>query len=452
MSVLEKPAATVPSAFSKAKPPRGKSLETVAIAGFVSMLLLLGGIGGLSIWDTLKIKRAILWVDRTREVMEMLKELELDVREAESALRTYLLTGDPTQRDEYRRQAFDEMQSHLRELRRLSFDNPDQQAKLDEIEPVLGRRVAVLEGLRKAHDTVPGDAARERDLSVSGANLTDQLVKRFDEFIERENRLLAMRIAARESDAHLAIAAIIASGALGFGCVATALFVILRGLRRRHEAEQQLQVSLGEKEILLKEVHHRVKNNLQVISSLLSLQGEKLKDPEAITVFQECRDRVHSMARLHQQLYAKGHFAYVEFGDHLQEMAGMLVRSHMPSHCDVALQAQADAVGLELDMAVTLGLIANELILNSLKHAFAGRAAGTLTVALRRGSHVEMFVRDDGNGLPAGFDPKKSSGLGLELVMGLTQQIRGEAKIENNPKGGTSTTIRFPFTDPQKDN
>jgi two-component sensor histidine kinase len=240
------------------------------------------------------------------------------------------------------------------------------------------------------------------------------------------------------------------SGLFGLAVTGAALFVIFRGLQERREIQENLRLSLAEKEILLKEVHHRVKNNLQVISGLLSLESEKLKDPAAVSVFNECRDRIHSMARLHQQLYARGRFAHVEFGAHLEETAAMLVRAHMPPGCVVEFRAEVAPLDVDLDLAVNLGLIANELILNSLKHAFAGRSSGTLTVGLHAGDPGELIVRDDGRGYPPDFDPKAGAGLGLELVIGLTGQIRGEAVLRNDAAGGASAVIRFPISHPEK--
>lgn len=422
------------------------SLEAIVIAGFFSMFLLLGGSAWLSVRDTIKMKGAILWVDQTHEITEMLKDLELDLREAESALRTYMITGDSSQRDEYHKQAYKEMQDHLRKMRGLTRDNSDQQRILDRMEPLLKKWVTLMEELRETYESAyEGDTMRQKELGRAGTKLTNKILAVFAEFVERDQQLLTDRIASRESRAHLVMGANIASGALGLCCVGASLFLILRGMNQRRQAKVQLQASLAEKEILLKEVHHRVKNNLQVISSLLSLQSEKVKDAEARIVFKECRDRIHSMARLHQQLYTQGHFASVEFGIHLEEMSTILVRSHMPNGCEVVLQVHNEPVRLDLDMAITLGLIANELILNSLKHAFVGRSSGLLTVALRQGTLVEMSISDDGNGLSVGFDPTRSSGLGLELVQGLTRQIHGSAEISNNPGPGTNATIRFPL-------
>ena len=200
----------------------------------------------------------------------------------------------------------------------------------------------------------------------------------------------------------------------------------------------------------LTEVHHRVKNNLQIISSFLTLEAEKLTNAADKAVFSECRDRIYSMARLHEQLYSSGELSDLDFGAHLREMAEMLVHSHTPPGCSLALEVRADPVAMDLDTGVTLGLIANELLLNALKHGFDGRSEGKLTVELRAGNPNQMSVRDDGRGLPPEFDPRSEAGLGIDLVRGMARQIGAEVKIENAPEGGTRTTILFPSLAPRR--
>ena len=162
-------------------------------------------------------------------------------------------------------------------------------------------------------------------------------------------------------------------------------------------------------------------------------------------VFKKCRDRIQMIARLHQRLYSSDDYSKVTFGDHLRDIADMLVRSQTSGECDITLQFQADPMEVNIDTAIALGLIADEVILNSLKHAFKGRRAGTLCVELRERILGELVVSDDGIGLPDEFDPKSSSSLGLELVLGLTRQINGKTIIENRPSGGSSVTILFPL-------
>jgi two-component sensor histidine kinase len=221
----------------------------------------------------------------------------------------------------------------------------------------------------------------------------------------------------------------------------SALAILIDLVVRQH---RELQESIQEKNLALKEVHHRVKNNLQVVSSLLSLESSKINNPAAAQVFKECRDRIHLMARLHQRLCAKEKFASVDLGDHLREMGETLLDAHSPAGCRIAFQAPAAGTIVDIDSAMTLGLIANEVILNSLKHAFIGRNSGNLKIELAGGAQQEMIVTDDGGGLPDGFVPKKKGSLGLELIHGLSRQLHGEARIENAEAGGTRTTIRFP--------
>ena len=150
------------------------------------------------------------------------------------------------------------------------------------------------------------------------------------------------------------------------------------------------------------------------------------------------------MARLHEQLYSGHEPTELDFAAHLRELAAMLMRSHTPPGCALTLQIHADPLPLDLDRAVTLSLLANELILNALKHAFVGREAGRINVELRARPRIEMSVRDDGTGLPPGFDASKNGGVGLELVRAMVHQIAGEAVIRQAPSGGTCATVLFP--------
>jgi two-component sensor histidine kinase/CHASE3 domain sensor protein len=419
-------------------------VEAPLILGYALVLLLLAG----TIWFGIRavggLQRGITSVDHTHEVVETLRDLELDVREAESALRSYVLTNEPSHLAEYRRQAFTELNAHAARLRKLTEKNPEQLQRLDQVEPLLRERVALLEQLRQKFAASPSDAVRQEIVALNTSRFIDPLVIDFDQFGRGEQQMLATRLAERAAGAQHAIRAAIASGVIGVGCVGAALYLVLRGLQRRRLTEAKLEASLGEREILLKEVHHRVKNNLQVISSLLGLEAEKLSDSSARAVFKECRDRIHSMARLHQQLYARGEFAHVDFGAHLREMAEMLIDAHAPAGCHVTLNVRAEPLALDLDSAVTLGLVANEVVLNALKHAFIGRSHGVLEIQVHNGDPREIVVCDDGVGLPPQFDPKRNAGLGLELIFGLMQQIHGAAKIENGPADGTSTTLTFP--------
>jgi PAS domain S-box-containing protein len=218
----------------------------------------------------------------------------------------------------------------------------------------------------------------------------------------------------------------------------------LRDITERKQIEAQRLAALEESEMLLREVHHRVKNNMQVISSLLRLHSGKVRDPAQLAVFTDCRDRIQAMALIHERLYTAGKFARIEFGGYLAEMVRMTLGSSIDAGARVRLDLQLDPLELQLDTAMPLSLVASELVLNALKHAFTGTRTGTLTVKLRAGDPLhELVVQDDGPGLPADFSPEQGAGIGSELVESLTRQVRGERHVAAGP-GGTTVTIRWP--------
>lgn len=218
--------------------------------------------------------------------------------------------------------------------------------------------------------------------------------------------------------------------------------VTIRDVTARREDEERLQAALAEKEVLLREVHHRVKNNLQLISSLLNLQASQIEDPEVRTPLEEARARVQSIALVHERLYRSEDLADVDVGDYLQNLASVLVASLGPTD-RVRLEVAADRIRLPLDTAIPCGLVANELVTNALKHAFPGGRSGTVRVELRRaGAFVRLSVQDDGVGMPAAFIPEDSPSLGLQLVASLTEQMG--AALEVDRTRGTRFTLNIP--------
>ena len=230
------------------------------------------------------------------------------------------------------------------------------------------------------------------------------------------------------------------AGILVFASAALAELVI--SSRRAHE---RLKALLALKTVSLTEIHHRVKNNLQIVSSLLRLQSGKFSDPAVCDVFTECRDRINAMARLHEQLYNELGPSHLDFAPHLRELAEMLLRSHKRAGCRLALNVSADHVPLDLDQSILLSLIANELLLNSLKHAFHGRAAGNVVAELRTTrDRVILTICDDGNGfVPPPTGVEKHPGAGVELVRAMSRQLGGDLVINQAPEGGTCATISF---------
>ncbi len=217
---------------------------------------------------------------------------------------------------------------------------------------------------------------------------------------------------------------------------------LAREVSERRLAEERVRASLQDKEILLKEIHHRVKNNLQVISSLLSLQAHKVTDSQTVAALLDSQHRVHSMALIHERLYQSGNLAQINLGEYVRGLAGFLARAYQDGGT-VQLEVRADEIMLDLDRAVSCGLILNELITNAYKYAFPNQRTGHLEVVLRHvvDGGILLRVRDDGIGFPPDLDYRNTSSLGLQLVSSLTGQIDGTLEME--VRQGTCFSIRF---------
>ena len=203
----------------------------------------------------------------------------------------------------------------------------------------------------------------------------------------------------------------------------------IRDVTDRKTAEQLIRDSLAEKEMLLKEVHHRVKNNLAVIGSLFYLQSTHLTDPEMIGVLRSSQDRVRSMAMVHESLYNSDSLAEVNFADYALSLCEQLVTNYSLDD-RIHLVTDLEPVVLSIDIAVPCGLILNEIITNAIKHAFNDGRVGTIDLSLRRTSphDVVIEVTDDGVGLPENFDSLATNSLGLRLIRSLSRQV--DAKYE----------------------
>jgi PAS domain S-box-containing protein len=211
------------------------------------------------------------------------------------------------------------------------------------------------------------------------------------------------------------------------------------------KSEERLKILLGEKEVLLKEVHHRVKNNLQVITSLVSLQSDELDDLSLRAVFQDVNNRVRSIAMVHEKLYNSADLAQIEFSEYAQGLLDYLWRAHGIGGTGIRLVTDMEPVGISVAKAVPCGLILNELVSNALKHAFRDRTDGEVAVSLRGGEQdtVTLSVRDNGTGLPSGFDLSRCRSLGLRLVQMLARQLHGTVEIERGAGTGTGFVITF---------
>ena len=208
-------------------------------------------------------------------------------------------------------------------------------------------------------------------------------------------------------------------------------------------SEDRLRESLHEKEMLIKELHHRVKNNLQVVSSLLALQSRKVDDAKYRVYFEESRNRIQAMALIHEKLYGSKDMTKIDFANYLNDLTRYLFYTYNIDRQLVLLHLDVGDIRLGIDTAVPCAMIINELVSNSLKHGFPDGRAGEIMVSLNvnaEGKHT-LLVRDTGIGVSSGFDIQSSGSLGIQIILSLVRQIRGTIEIDG--RGGLSIKILF---------
>ncbi|MFO0878266.1 MAG: PAS domain S-box protein [Gemmataceae bacterium] len=225
-----------------------------------------------------------------------------------------------------------------------------------------------------------------------------------------------------------------------FFSTCTSMIVAIRAQRARQQAEETLRTALDEKRALLREIHHRVKNNLQIITSMINLQEAQ----NSTATFAETRNRIRSMALLHETLYRTENLARIDLRQYVRGICSYLLRSYGSDPTRIALEQEVHTVSLDLDRAIPCGLILNELISNALKHAFPGGRRGRVEVRIvQEGRTCMLTVRDDGVGLPAETEQAGARSLGLRLVHDLTRQLNGT--LATRSEAGTSITITFQY-------
>ncbi|MDO8904910.1 sensor histidine kinase [Hydrogenophaga sp.] len=218
---------------------------------------------------------------------------------------------------------------------------------------------------------------------------------------------------------------------------------VILDLSERKQNERRIQDALQQKDVLLKEVHHRVKNNLQVIHSLLDLQALTIKDEGTVGMLRDSQNRIRSMSMIHQTLYQSQDFAQVDFDQFLGGLLPRLMESYASTAGHVTIDVQAQDVQLPINEAIPCGLIVNELVSNALKHGFLGGRRGSIqvTITQREDKQIEMSISNDGHPIPDKLALNSTGSLGLQLVHLLTQQLRGELTTQHaNP---TCFTLRF---------
>ncbi|MBI5141999.1 MAG: sensor histidine kinase [Nitrospirae bacterium] len=215
-------------------------------------------------------------------------------------------------------------------------------------------------------------------------------------------------------------------------------------IESRRRAEERLRITLRDKDILFREVHHRVKNNLQVVSSLLRLQAERVSDDDkAREMFHECQKRVRSISLVHEHLYSSPDSSSVCFRSYAMKLVYGLFKAYGVCDGRIRLVVDGESVALGIDMAVPCGLILNELVSNALKYAFPEGCEGEITMSIKRtpDSRMELLVTDNGIGLPEDFDFRLADTLGLQIVAALSEQLNGNYRLYNSH----GTVFRFSF-------
>lgn len=230
------------------------------------------------------------------------------------------------------------------------------------------------------------------------------------------------------------------------------LATIFSDVTAHRNHENSLQAALKEKEVLLKEVHHRVKNNLQVIISLLSLRSENIQDPQAIKVFADCQNSVRAIALIHERIYQSASLAFIDAGEYLNSLVNHLVNMYSRQAGSISVSTEIDPVQIDLDDAIPCGLIVTELLTNAIKHAFPANAQLSEPPAIsvkvkKNGDELLINISDNGIGVPEGFRFEKADSLGLQLVGILAQKLRAELLFANH--AGAQFSIKIPYHPPQ---
>lgn len=216
-------------------------------------------------------------------------------------------------------------------------------------------------------------------------------------------------------------------------------------ITERTKAEEYIKHQLAEREVLLKEIHHRVKNNMQIIISILNLQSSFIKNKKIVNILQDSQNRVKAMALIHEKLYQTKNFANINFSEYINNLLKYLFSSYQSPDQQIEYKINIEPIAIDIDTVISLGLVTNELVSNSFKYAFADKINCIIEISLKKHDekNLVMAINDNGKGLPPEFDYKHTESLGLQLVCLLTEQIQGTLNVESSDKG-TTFSIIFP--------
>lgn len=223
------------------------------------------------------------------------------------------------------------------------------------------------------------------------------------------------------------------------------IVVMHEDITQRKIAEEETKKALEKKELLLKEINHRIKNNLQIINSLLNLQSSKIDNAAVKGMFQEAQNRIKTMALVHENLYEQGDFEKINLGVYLKSLAKNLFQSIKSTSSFIQLKFTADDIYIDIQKAVSLGLITNEVISNAIKYAFKENQKGEVSIQLKHteNNHGLLTIKDNGCGLPGNIQPETTDTLGMQLIYSLSQQIGSNVELFN--ENGTTYIFKIPL-------
>jgi PAS domain S-box-containing protein len=247
----------------------------------------------------------------------------------------------------------------------------------------------------------------------------------------------------RRTDGHITPLSVNSTLFRGKDASEARIIVAAHDITRQKQDEEAIRASLNEKVLLLREIHHRVKNNLQIIISLTNLQARTMVDPKMKQAMAETKNRIRAMSLVHEKLYMSENISSIDLADYTRYLATQLFSFYGVDHRRVSLKNDIAKIPLDINTAIPLGLILNEIISNALKHAFPDDRSGTISISGRSdGGLLTLDVKDDGIGLPSGFDWKSAESLGLRLINSLVDQLGGTLDLGKGP--GTEFIITIP--------
>jgi len=217
-----------------------------------------------------------------------------------------------------------------------------------------------------------------------------------------------------------------------------------RDVTDRRQAEEDLLASLRDKEVLLREIHHRVKNNLQIVSGLLDMTRKRAQDPATSAILIDMMTKINTMAQIHTRLYESKQFNKIDMNTQIRDQISALSNIYTNKDCEISTTVKTSSIYLTVDQAIPCALMINEILTNAYKHAFKGRKRGSIDIsALQENGHMRISIRDDGIGVSSDFDKAQSNSLGFKLIRALIQyQLKGSFMINN--ENGTEVSVKFP--------